>query len=104
MAGRVGWARARTLGFVVAELSTILLDAVTDKDPVVREQVCSALCALGEAQPEEALGACEEYLRQHEKVLPAQGCGAGFLWASHTGSEKPEGAGSVSKVVQTGQG
>uniref|UniRef100_A0A452V4H8 Maestro heat like repeat family member 1 n=1 Tax=Ursus maritimus TaxID=29073 RepID=A0A452V4H8_URSMA len=49
-------------------LSTILLDAVTDKDPVVREQVCSALCALGEAQPEEALGACEEYLRQHEKL------------------------------------
>ena len=89
MAGRVGWARARTLGFVVAELSTILLDAVTDKDPVVREQVCSALCALGEAQPEEALGACEEYLRQHEKVLPAQGCGAGFLWAeSHTGKSQ----------------
>uniref|UniRef100_A0A452V4Z8 Maestro heat like repeat family member 1 n=1 Tax=Ursus maritimus TaxID=29073 RepID=A0A452V4Z8_URSMA len=52
----------------VKKLSTILLDAVTDKDPVVREQVCSALCALGEAQPEEALGACEEYLRQHEKL------------------------------------
>ncbi|XP_034524674.1 maestro heat-like repeat-containing protein family member 1 isoform X9 [Ailuropoda melanoleuca] len=50
------------------KLAAILLDAVTDKDPVVQEQVCSALCALGEAQPEEALSACEEYLWQHEKV------------------------------------
>lgn len=38
----------------------------------MQEQVCGALCALGEAAPEEALGACEEYLRQHEKVVPAQ--------------------------------
>ncbi|KAF3822839.1 hypothetical protein GH733_008213 [Mirounga leonina] len=50
------------------ELSAILLDAITDKDPLVREQVCGALCALGEAQPEEALSACEEYLWQHEKL------------------------------------
>ncbi|ELK11736.1 HEAT repeat-containing protein 7A [Pteropus alecto] len=55
-------------GFVAAELSTILLDAITDKDPLVQEQVCSALCALGESQPEEALRACEEYLRLHEKL------------------------------------
>ncbi|XP_073749484.1 maestro heat-like repeat-containing protein family member 1 isoform X3 [Callorhinus ursinus] len=52
----------------VKKLSAILLDAVTDKDPLVQEQVCGALCALGEAQPEEALGACEEYLWQHEKL------------------------------------
>lgn len=57
-----------TLGFVAAELSTILLDSVTDKDPLVQEQVCGALCALGESQPEETLSACEEHLRQHEKV------------------------------------
>lgn len=56
------------MGFVAAELSTILLDSVTDKDPLVQEQVCSALCALGESQPEETLSACEEHLRQHEKV------------------------------------
>lgn len=56
------------VGFVAAELSTILLDSVTDKDPLVQEQVCSALCALGESQPEETLSACEEHLRQHEKV------------------------------------
>lgn len=56
------------MGFVAAGLSTILLDAVTDKDPLVQEQVCSALCALGESQPEGTLCACEEHLRQHEKV------------------------------------
>ncbi|XP_059528531.1 maestro heat-like repeat-containing protein family member 1 isoform X3 [Myotis daubentonii] len=52
----------------VKKLSTILLDSVTDKDPLVQEQVCSALCALGESQPEETLSACEEHLRQHEKL------------------------------------
>ncbi|XP_016072097.1 PREDICTED: maestro heat-like repeat-containing protein family member 1 isoform X3 [Miniopterus natalensis] len=52
----------------VKKLSTVLLDAVTDKDPLVQEQVCSALCALGESQPEETLSACEEHLRQHEKL------------------------------------
>lgn len=56
------------MGFIAAELSAVLLDAVTDKDPLVQEQVCSALCALGESQPEETLSACEEHLRQHEKV------------------------------------
>lgn len=30
--------------------------------------MCSALCALGESQPEEALRACEEHLRLHEKL------------------------------------
>ncbi|XP_045880235.1 maestro heat-like repeat-containing protein family member 1 isoform X4 [Meles meles] len=52
----------------VRKLAAILLDAVTDKDPLVQEQVCSALCALGEAAPEEVLGACEECLRQREKL------------------------------------
>lgn len=57
-----------SMGFVAAELSTILLDAITDKDPLVQEQVCSALCALGESQPEETLSTCVEHLRQREKV------------------------------------
>ncbi|XP_049556530.1 maestro heat-like repeat-containing protein family member 1 isoform X10 [Orcinus orca] len=52
----------------VKRLFTILLDAVTDKDPQVQEQVCGALCALGESQPEEALRACEEHLRLHDKL------------------------------------
>ncbi|XP_045152237.1 maestro heat-like repeat-containing protein family member 1 isoform X5 [Echinops telfairi] len=49
-------------------LCTTLMDAVTDKDPQVQEQICSALCALGEAQPVGTLCSCEEYLRQHEKL------------------------------------
>ncbi|XP_021106021.1 maestro heat-like repeat-containing protein family member 1 isoform X7 [Heterocephalus glaber] len=49
-------------------LSFALLDAVTDKDPVVQEQVCSALCSLGEVRPTEMLHACEEYLKQHDKL------------------------------------
>uniref|UniRef100_A0A452F4X2 Maestro heat like repeat family member 1 n=1 Tax=Capra hircus TaxID=9925 RepID=A0A452F4X2_CAPHI len=52
----------------VKRLSTILLDAITDKDPRVQEQVCGALCALGESQPVEVLSACEEHLRLHEKL------------------------------------
>ncbi|XP_069882138.1 maestro heat-like repeat-containing protein family member 1 isoform X2 [Dipodomys merriami] len=52
----------------VKKLSFTLLDAITDKDPVVQEQVCSSLCSLGEAQPGEMLHACEKYLRQHDKL------------------------------------
>uniref|UniRef100_F7GEW4 Maestro heat like repeat family member 1 n=1 Tax=Macaca mulatta TaxID=9544 RepID=F7GEW4_MACMU len=49
-------------------LASTLLDAITDKDPVVQEQVCSALCSLGEVRPVETLRTCEEYLRQHDKL------------------------------------
>ncbi|XP_063120748.1 maestro heat-like repeat-containing protein family member 1 isoform X9 [Rattus norvegicus] len=52
----------------IKKLSFTLLDSITDKDPMVQEQVCSALCSLGEAQPDETLRACEEYLRQHDKL------------------------------------
>ncbi|XP_060978963.1 maestro heat-like repeat-containing protein family member 1 isoform X6 [Dama dama] len=52
----------------VKRLSTILLNAITDKDPRVQEQVCGALCTLGESQPAEVLSACEEHLRLHEKL------------------------------------
>ncbi|XP_062935287.1 maestro heat-like repeat-containing protein family member 1 isoform X2 [Cynocephalus volans] len=52
----------------VTKLSSTLLDAITDKDPAVQEQVCRALCSLGEAQPRETLCACEKYLRQHDKL------------------------------------
>uniref|UniRef100_A0A8C6W8Z7 Maestro heat-like repeat family member 1 n=1 Tax=Nannospalax galili TaxID=1026970 RepID=A0A8C6W8Z7_NANGA len=52
----------------VKKLSFTLLDVITDKDSAVQEQVCSALCSLGEAQPGETLRACEEYLRQHDKL------------------------------------
>ncbi|XP_048215034.1 maestro heat-like repeat-containing protein family member 1 isoform X2 [Perognathus longimembris pacificus] len=52
----------------VKKLAFTMLDAITDKDPVVQEQVCSALCSLGEAQPGVMLHACEKYLRQHDKL------------------------------------
>ncbi|XP_063583029.1 maestro heat-like repeat-containing protein family member 1 isoform X13 [Pongo abelii] len=51
------------------KLASTLLDAITDKDPLVQEQVCSALCSLGEVRPVETLRACEEYLRQHDKLV-----------------------------------
>nr|XP_056710567.1 maestro heat-like repeat-containing protein family member 1 [Euleptes europaea] len=52
----------------VKRLAVTLMDATTDKDPLVHEQIFSALCYLGEAEPEEVLNACEEYLRQHDKL------------------------------------
>ncbi|XP_062043849.1 maestro heat-like repeat-containing protein family member 1 isoform X2 [Lepus europaeus] len=52
----------------VKKLSYPLLEAVTDKDPAVQEQVCRALCSLGEVQPAEMLCACEEFLRHRDKL------------------------------------
>lgn len=45
-----------------------MMDATTDKDPLVQEQIYNALCYLGESEPEEILNSCDEYLRQHDKV------------------------------------
>uniref|UniRef100_A0A803XNT1 Maestro heat like repeat family member 1 n=1 Tax=Meleagris gallopavo TaxID=9103 RepID=A0A803XNT1_MELGA len=44
------------------------MDATTDKEPLVQEQIYNALCYLGEAEPEEILQCCDEYLRQHDKL------------------------------------
>uniref|UniRef100_A0A8C3U2Q9 Maestro heat like repeat family member 1 n=1 Tax=Catharus ustulatus TaxID=91951 RepID=A0A8C3U2Q9_CATUS len=44
------------------------MDATTDKDPEVQEQIRNSLCALGDADPEEILECCGEYLRQHDKL------------------------------------
>ncbi|XP_067146159.1 maestro heat-like repeat-containing protein family member 1 isoform X5 [Apteryx mantelli] len=52
----------------IRRLSTTLMDATTDKDPLVQEQIYNALCHLGESEPEEILHACDEYLRQHDKL------------------------------------
>ncbi|XP_037383816.1 maestro heat-like repeat-containing protein family member 1 isoform X2 [Talpa occidentalis] len=54
----------------VRRLCAVLLDAVADRDPMVQEQVCGALRALGESRPQEMLDACEGHLRQHEKLAP----------------------------------
>ncbi|KAM4793647.1 maestro heat-like repeat-containing protein family member 1, partial [Cyanocitta cristata] len=52
----------------IRRLAVTLMDATTDKDPEVQEQIHDSLCALGDADPEEILDACAEYLRQHEKL------------------------------------
>ncbi|NXK81761.1 MROH1 protein, partial [Amazona guildingii] len=44
------------------------MDATTDKAPQVQEQIYAALCYVGEAEPEEVLRCCDEYLRQHDKL------------------------------------
>ncbi|NXS63626.1 MROH1 protein, partial [Brachypteracias leptosomus] len=44
------------------------MDATTDKDPLVQEQIHNALCYLGQSEPEEILNSCDEYLRQHDKL------------------------------------
>uniref|UniRef100_A0A8D2IWM4 Maestro heat like repeat family member 1 n=1 Tax=Varanus komodoensis TaxID=61221 RepID=A0A8D2IWM4_VARKO len=54
--------------YISPRLAVTLMDATTDKDPLVHEQIFSSLCFLGEEQPEEVLHACEEYLRQHDKL------------------------------------
>ncbi|XP_060099020.1 maestro heat-like repeat-containing protein family member 1 [Heteronotia binoei] len=61
-------ASAASVPFCLPGLAVTLMDATTDKDPQVHEQIFSALCYLGEAEPEEVLNACEEYLRQHDKL------------------------------------
>ncbi|XP_063183774.1 maestro heat-like repeat-containing protein family member 1 isoform X2 [Chroicocephalus ridibundus] len=52
----------------IKRLATTLMDATTDKDPLVQEQIYNALCHLGESEPEEILNSCDEYLRQHDKL------------------------------------
>ncbi|XP_068789707.1 maestro heat-like repeat-containing protein family member 1 isoform X3 [Struthio camelus] len=52
----------------IRRLAMTLMDATTDKDPLVQEQIYNALCYLGESEPEEILHACDEYLRQHDKL------------------------------------
>ncbi|KAM4686238.1 maestro heat-like repeat-containing protein family member 1 isoform 2-T2 [Amazona ochrocephala] len=52
----------------IKRLATTLMDATTDKAPQVQEQIYAALCYVGEAEPEEVLRCCDEYLRQHDKL------------------------------------
>ncbi|PKK16927.1 putative LOC102093720 [Columba livia] len=61
-----GWKHAEAA--LCAGLATTLMDATTDKAPLVQEQIYKALCELGESEPEEILNACDEYLRQHDKL------------------------------------
>uniref|UniRef100_A0A8V5H0A6 Uncharacterized protein n=1 Tax=Melopsittacus undulatus TaxID=13146 RepID=A0A8V5H0A6_MELUD len=49
-------------------LATTLMDATTDKAPQVQEQIYTALCSLGQSEPQEILHCCDQYLRQHDKL------------------------------------
>ncbi|XP_051630816.1 maestro heat-like repeat-containing protein family member 1, partial [Manacus candei] len=52
----------------IKRLATTLMAATTDREPLVQEQISQALCVLGQAEPEELLHCCDEYLRQHDKL------------------------------------
>ncbi|KAM3929334.1 maestro heat-like repeat-containing protein family member 1 isoform 1-T3 [Leptodactylus fuscus] len=52
----------------IKRLAATLMDASTDKDPDVQEQIYNSLCYMGETAPQEVLEACDMYLRQHEKL------------------------------------
>ncbi|KAE8599954.1 hypothetical protein XENTR_v10017409 [Xenopus tropicalis] len=52
----------------IKRLAVTLMDASTDKDPEVQEQIYSSLCFMGEAAPTEILESCDSYLRQHDKL------------------------------------
>ncbi|KAM8966713.1 maestro heat-like repeat-containing protein family member 1 [Pelodytes ibericus] len=52
----------------VKRLSITLMDASTDKDPEVQEQIYSSLCFMGESAPKDVLESCDTYLRQHDKL------------------------------------
>ncbi|XP_053571958.1 maestro heat-like repeat-containing protein family member 1 [Bombina bombina] len=53
----------------VKRLAVTLMDASTDKDLEVQEQVYSSLCFMGESAPKEVLESCDSYLRQHDKDI-----------------------------------
>ncbi|XP_075437570.1 maestro heat-like repeat-containing protein family member 1, partial [Ascaphus truei] len=52
----------------VKRLAVTLMDASTDKDPVVQEQIYNSLCFMGESAPREVLESCDAYLRQNDKL------------------------------------
>ncbi|XP_040289128.1 maestro heat-like repeat-containing protein family member 1 isoform X2 [Bufo bufo] len=52
----------------IKRLAVTLMEASTDKDPDVQEQIYSSLCFMGETAPQEVLEACDSYLRQHDKL------------------------------------
>uniref|UniRef100_A0A8V5H4D7 Uncharacterized protein n=1 Tax=Melopsittacus undulatus TaxID=13146 RepID=A0A8V5H4D7_MELUD len=54
--------------FAKQGLATTLMDATTDKAPQVQEQIYTALCSLGQSEPQEILHCCDQYLRQHDKL------------------------------------
>lgn len=50
------------------EVTLALLDAATDKDFKVQEQVRKSVLTLGKQQPDRVLAICQDYLLKHPKV------------------------------------
>uniref|UniRef100_A0A3Q3WCT8 Uncharacterized protein n=1 Tax=Mola mola TaxID=94237 RepID=A0A3Q3WCT8_MOLML len=51
------------------EVTLALLDAATDKDSKVQEQVRKSILTLGKQQPDRVLAMCQDYLLKHPKLL-----------------------------------
>lgn len=51
-------------------MTLALLDAATDKDSEVQEQVRKSMLTLGKQQPDRVLAMCQDYLLKHPKVKP----------------------------------
>lgn len=54
--------------FFPLEVTLALLDAATDKDSEVQEQVRKSMLTLGKQQPDRVLAMCQDYLLKHPKV------------------------------------
>uniref|UniRef100_A0A671WTF2 Maestro heat-like repeat family member 1 n=1 Tax=Sparus aurata TaxID=8175 RepID=A0A671WTF2_SPAAU len=50
------------------QVTLALLDAATDKDSEVQEQVRKSMLTLGKQQPDRVLAMCQDYLLKHPKV------------------------------------
>ncbi|XP_032374058.1 maestro heat-like repeat-containing protein family member 1 [Etheostoma spectabile] len=53
----------------VEQVTLALLDAATDKDSVVQEQVRKSMLTLGKQQPDRVLAMCQDYLLKHPKLV-----------------------------------
>uniref|UniRef100_A0A671WUQ3 Maestro heat-like repeat family member 1 n=1 Tax=Sparus aurata TaxID=8175 RepID=A0A671WUQ3_SPAAU len=51
------------------DVTLALLDAATDKDSEVQEQVRKSMLTLGKQQPDRVLAMCQDYLLKHPKLL-----------------------------------
>ncbi|XP_030605842.1 maestro heat-like repeat-containing protein family member 1 isoform X1 [Archocentrus centrarchus] len=53
----------------VEQVTLALLDAATDKDSEVQEQVRKSILTLGKQQPDRVLAMCQDYLVKHPKLV-----------------------------------
>uniref|UniRef100_A0A8C4D9K4 Maestro heat-like repeat family member 1 n=1 Tax=Dicentrarchus labrax TaxID=13489 RepID=A0A8C4D9K4_DICLA len=53
----------------LSSVTLALLDAATDKDAEVQEQVRKSMLTLGKQQPDRVLAMCQDYLMKHPKLV-----------------------------------